>query len=389
MRRGVPFQVPTGRQKDDLEAALGEAKRCAEQLEGRLLDGQGVPGAALRDARRVTRLINELVEDVRRDRATWTGVKSAIEEIVKRKKELIGGHFGEKVNGLPYPRWHEQLTCIDRALRRAQGLIREIVDFGQDPPLGRFFIERFVESARKCKEDLEDELLTVADCTLDGTGKADLLKGTAGEDVICGGGGNDKIVGGGGNDTIKAGPGKDTVDGGSGNDWADTGGGQRQGKRRRRPGHPEGCGRGRSAERRRGLRPDRGRSRERHVKWWRRPGRYSRRRRQRPARRWRWRRSAAGWRGDPGPPRRRGWIRPLCGRKLGVRRGSIAADQPAGESSGQQADLGCQREVGRHADHDSERQAQDRGNDDRPGAAQDVTPTSRAARSPAWIAPSM
>jgi VCBS repeat-containing protein len=55
-------------------------------------------------------------------------------------------------------------------------------------------------------------------CTINGTGKDDVLRGTANRDVICGGGGNDTIRGLEGNDLIRGGVGNDTIYGGAGND---------------------------------------------------------------------------------------------------------------------------------------------------------------------------
>ena len=52
-------------------------------------------------------------------------------------------------------------------------------------------------------------VVPLADCTIVGTPKADVIRGSSGNDVICGLAGNDKIVGA---------TGMDLVDGGSGND---------------------------------------------------------------------------------------------------------------------------------------------------------------------------
>ncbi len=55
-------------------------------------------------------------------------------------------------------------------------------------------------------------------CTIVGTGGADVLNGTKGDDVICAMGGGDQVRGRGGNDTILLGTGTDFFLGGRGND---------------------------------------------------------------------------------------------------------------------------------------------------------------------------
>jgi Ca2+-binding RTX toxin-like protein len=55
-------------------------------------------------------------------------------------------------------------------------------------------------------------------CTIEGTGRNDILNGTRGNDVICAYGGRDVVNGGGGHDLIYGGPGRDRITGGRGLD---------------------------------------------------------------------------------------------------------------------------------------------------------------------------
>jgi hypothetical protein len=55
-------------------------------------------------------------------------------------------------------------------------------------------------------------------CTIEGTGRNDILNGTRGNDVICAYGGRDVVNGGGGHDLIYGGPGRDRIAGGRGLD---------------------------------------------------------------------------------------------------------------------------------------------------------------------------
>jgi RTX calcium-binding nonapeptide repeat (4 copies) len=55
-------------------------------------------------------------------------------------------------------------------------------------------------------------------CTIESTGRNDILNGTRGNDVICAYGGRDVVNGGGGHDLIYGGPGRDRITGGRGLD---------------------------------------------------------------------------------------------------------------------------------------------------------------------------
>ena len=61
-------------------------------------------------------------------------------------------------------------------------------------------------------------VVPLADCTIVGTPKADVIRGSSGNDVICGLAGNDKIVGATGKDLIDGGSGKDRLVGSGGAD---------------------------------------------------------------------------------------------------------------------------------------------------------------------------
>jgi hypothetical protein len=97
-------------------------------------------------------------------------------------------------------------------------------------------------------------------CTIEGTGKPDILNGTRGNDIICAYGGRDAVLGGGGHDLVFGGPGADQISGGRGLDVLYGNGGRdrlnsKDGRRDRLSG---GSGRDRA-------RVDRGRDRVRAV----------------------------------------------------------------------------------------------------------------------------
>jgi Ca2+-binding RTX toxin-like protein len=80
------------------------------------------------------------------------------------------------------------------------------------PPIGDSKFRKIVKRTNWAAEKGTQPgggVVPLADCTIIGTPKADVIRGSSGNDVICGLGGNDKIVGA---------TGKDLIDGGSGND---------------------------------------------------------------------------------------------------------------------------------------------------------------------------
>ena len=168
------------------------AGSAAERLhERRRHAACGVPGAALRAARRRSR--------------TWRG-SSATSSIYTR------WGFLDSVNV-------DTGDASDSYLSLDQGMIMAAIGnaLGKDV-LRQAFATNDVERELRPVIGVEEFSASPRPCTITGTAGADRLLGTRGDDVICGLGGDDVIDGRDGDDALMGDAGDDVIDGGDGDD---------------------------------------------------------------------------------------------------------------------------------------------------------------------------
>ena len=187
-----------------------EAQKHAKELEEvlRRADRPGHRSKAVLEAEELRGLMRRVRREVVDPNFFKDGLVEEIQAVIKQKGRVLGEL--PKVFGLKFVTVFLPLEQVQIA-----------VAYARIDPTAKGVIAR-LDQAIEAKLGLVQTLITVTNCTINGSGN---VKGTGGSDVICGGAGKDAITGGGGVDVIKAGGGADTVKGGPGNDTIVGGGG--------------------------------------------------------------------------------------------------------------------------------------------------------------------